>query len=124
VPRKRPAMFALRFALLFFTWCAFSGLFDAFHLSLGAMASAWVAAISTHIALSQPSQAKSGRRIRVAIGLFFYIGWLLVEVFKANFQVLILSFSPGVERRLSPQIVEFRSALADDFSRFLLALSI
>lgn len=117
-------MFGLRFGLLFLTWCAFSGLFDIYHLSLGVMASAWVAAISTHIALSQRTEARPRGRLSLAIGVFLYIAWLLWEVLKANLQVLVLSFSPGVEKRLSPQIVEFRSALADDYSRFLLALSI
>ena len=117
-------MFGLRFGLLFLTWCAFSGLYDIYHLSLGVMASAWVAAISTHIALSQPSQAGPSRRLGLAIGVFFYVAWLLLEVFKANLQVLVLSFSPKVEERISPRIVEFRSLLADDYSRFLLALSI
>lgn len=60
----------------------------------------------------------------LAIGVFFYVAWLLLEVFKANLQVLVLSFSPKVEERISPRIVEFRSLLADDYSRFLLALSI
>lgn len=117
-------MFALRFVLLFLTWCAFSGLFDPFHLSLGAMASLWVAAVSTHITLSQDSLERPLSRLGQGLGLVGYILWLLGEVFKANIQVMKLSFSSDLDRKLSPQVVEFRTELCDDFSRFLLAHSI
>jgi multicomponent Na+:H+ antiporter subunit E len=117
-------MFGLRFVLLFCTWCAFSGLFDPFHLTLGALASAWVAAISTHIALSQPRAARPVGRVQLTLGMIGYIAWLLVEVLKANFQVLKLSFSSRLEEKLTPVVVEFRTLLADDYSRFLLAHSI
>ena len=117
-------MFALRFVLLFLTWCAFSGLFDPFHLSLGALASAWVAAISTHITLSQDSVQRPFSRIGVGVGLVGYVLWLLGEVGKANIQVMKLSFAPQLDQKLTPTVVEFRTKLADDFSRFLLAQSI
>lgn len=117
-------MFALRFSLLFLTWCAFSGLFDLYHLALGAMASAWVAAVSTHIALSQPNRHRPTSRLTVGFGLLGYIVWLLTEIVKANLQVLKLSFAGSVEAEISPTVVEFRTQLADDFSRFLLAHSI
>ena len=117
-------MFWLRFSLLFMTWCAFSGLFDPFHLGLGAISSAWVAAISNHITLAQPSGGSEKSRIAIAIGLLGYISWLLVEILKANIQVFKLSFASNLETKLSPKVVEFRTDLAGDFSRFLLAHSI
>ena len=117
-------MFFLRFVLLMFTWCAFSGLFDPYHLCLGAIASAWVAAVSTHIALSQPANHRPVSRHELAIGLLGYLSWLMVEILKANLQVLKLSFAPSVEKEISPEVVEFRTCLPDDFSRFMLAHSI
>jgi multicomponent Na+:H+ antiporter subunit E len=117
-------MFGLRFLLLFLTWCAFSGIFDPFHLTLGVLSSAWVAAVSTHITLSQPHSNQSKNLLVMGAELVGYNCWLLVEVLKANVQVLKLSFSRNPEEALSPVIVEFRTDLADDFSRFLLAHSI
>ncbi len=117
-------MFALRFVLLFLTWCAFSGLFDPFHLTLGILASGWVALVSTHIALSQPISRHSKGAVPMLFGLLGYILWLLVEILKANIQVLRLSFASNPRAVLSPVVVEFTTDLSDDFSRFLLAHSI
>ena len=106
------------------TWCAFSGHFDLYHLFLGALASAWVSAVSSQIALEQPNNHRPVSRMSLVVGLAGYLGWLMVQVFKANIQVLKLSFKASVEDELSPSIVEFRTALPDDFSRFVLAQSI
>jgi multicomponent Na+:H+ antiporter subunit E len=117
-------MFALRFCLLFVTWCAFSGHFDFYHLFLGALASAWVSAVSSHIALSQPNNHRPVSRMELFVGLMGYIVWLMVQVLKANVQVLKLSFAGSVKEQLTPCVVEFRTLLPDDFSRFALAQSI
>ena len=58
------------------------------------------------------------------MGLVGYVLWLLGEVGKANIQVMKLSFAPQLDQKLTPTVVEFRTKLADDFSRFLLAQSI
>ena len=116
-------MFGLRFVLLFITWCAFSGLYDVYHLSLGVMSSLWVAAISNQIALSNPAGPDKGV-IRLSFQTVGYLAWLLGQILRANLQVLKLSFSSNLESKLSPKIVEFRTSLNNDFSRFLLAHSI
>ncbi len=116
-------MFALRFSLLFVTWCAFSGLYDPYHLGLGVLSSLWVAAVSTQIALTEAPDRPVGS-VGLVLGLLGYVAWLMVEVLKANLQVFRLSFASGLDQKLTPQIVEFRTNLADDFSRFLLAHSI
>lgn len=116
-------MFALRFALLFVTWCAFSGLYDPYHLGLGVLSSLWVAAVSSQIALTEAPDRPQGS-VGLVFGLLGYVVWLLIQVLKANVQVLKLSFSADLDANLTPEIVEFRTSLADDFSRFLLAHSI
>ena len=117
-------MFALRFSLLFLTWCAFSGLFDAFHLSLGVLSCLWVTSVTNQLVLSQTELERPRSTVSLTFGLIGYLAWLLVEVMKANVQVLKLSFSSPLEEKLSPVVVEFRTTLADDFARFLLAHSI
>ena len=93
-------------------------------MSLRGVPSFWVAALTTQITLSQDSFQRPGGRLGVTFGLIGYISWLLMEVLKANVQVLKLSFAGNLEERLTPVVVEFRTSLADDFSRFLLAHSI
>lgn len=110
--------------MLFATWCAFSGKFDLFHLGLGVLSSAWVAAVSTHIALSQPPGDRPNGRLSLFFGMIGYLAWLMLEVVKANIQVMKLSFAANLESKLTPKVVEFRTDLADDFSRFILAHSI
>lgn len=117
-------MFFLRFLLLFAIWCGFSGTFDSFHLSLGIMASVWVAGVSSHVSLSYPLKKRSISPIRLTFGLFGYLMWLMVEVFKANLEVIKWSFKPNLRKVLTPTVVEFQTRLADDFPRYLLAQSI
>ena len=57
-------------------------------------------------------------------GLTGYVVWLLFEILKANLQVMKLSIASSPEKKLSPTVVEFRTNLTSDFSRFLLAHSI
>ncbi len=116
-------MFLLRFILLFATWCAFSGMFDALHLSLGVLASLWVAGVSTHIALTERYHLPHGALVWT-LNMLTYTTWLLVQVVKSNLQVMKLAFTPNVLAKLDPVVVEFRTRLVGDFPRFLLAHSI
>ncbi len=117
-------MFTLRFLLLFLMWCAFSGLYDPFHLALGALSCCWVAAVSGGIAPPESPRNRPKRGLKFALGLIGYGFWLVMEVVKAALEVFRLTVTPKLEQTLSPSLMEFRTELADDFSRFLLAHSI
>ncbi len=116
-------MFTLRFVLLFLTWCAFSGLFDALHLGLGVLACLWVSAISSHLSLTETSRIPTSGRFW-QIRLIGYGFWLVLETIKANIMVFRLSLSPKLYEEISPTVIEFRTRLIGEFPRFLLAHSI
>ncbi len=116
-------MFLVRVVLLFVTWCAFSGLFDPFHLTLGVISSVWVAAASSEIALTQKPQS-AARVVSQIFALVGYFVWLIGQVFAANIDVLRISLSSTALNHLSPKVILFRTRLSNEFARFLLAHSI
>jgi multicomponent Na+:H+ antiporter subunit E len=113
----------LIFLLLMSTWVAFSGQFDAMHLTLGVLSSAFVTIISSDLLFAN-RRSSMGTRIAEGIKLTLYLLWLLWEVVVANVHLLRLSLLPGAMREVEPCIVKFRTALKSDFARFLLANSI
>lgn len=104
-------------------WLVFSGQFDAMHLTLGLLSSAFVTAISADLLFAKRS---SGIATRIAEGikLMIYLTWLMWQVVLSNFHLLRLSLLPGGMREVEPSIIKFRTALKSDFARFLLANSI
>jgi len=113
----------LIFLLLMATWVIFSGQFDAMHLTLGVLSSAFVTAISADLLFAN-RHTGIGSRIAEGIKLTIYLLWLLWQVVLANFHLLRLSLLPGGIKDVDPSIVKFRTALKSDFARYLLANSI
>lgn len=114
----------ITFILLFATWLIFSGKFDLFHLSLGAISSFIVAWISSDL-LFQEREKSLGKRIGEAFRFINYILWLLYQIFLANLHVIGLALSPKkYDRELDPHIFTFNTILKTDFARFVLANSI
>lgn len=111
------------FLLLMSTWVIFSGQFDAMHLTLGVLSSAFVTAISADLLFAKRSTG-IGTRIAEGIKLTIYLSWLLWQIVLANFHLLRLSLLPGGMKDVEPSIVKFRTALKSDFARYLLANSI
>lgn len=99
----------------------FSGRFDGFHLTMGLIASAFVAAISGDLMFTSPNpKGIFGLWLRLAR----YIPWLVYRIFLANLHVMVLVFHPKMMDRINPQIIEFDSRLKGDYARMLLANSI
>ena len=115
------ATFILSFVILFALWIIFSGRFDGFHISLGLLSSAFVAAFSGDLMFT--SQKPRGI-FRLWIRLLAYIPWLLYQIFLANLHVMYLVFHPKMIERINPQIIEFDSALKSDYARTTFANSI
>ena len=114
----------ITFILLFATWLIFSGKFDPFHLSLGAISSAIVAWISADLLFHDKGKT-FGRRLGEAFRFINYSAWLLYQIFLANLHVIGLALSPKkYDRDLDPHIFTFNTILKTDFARFVLANSI
>ena len=111
----------LSFVILFILWIVFSGRFDGFHLILGLISSAIVAAISGDLMFrSHQVQGLFSLWLR----WFTYIPWLLYQIFLANLHVMYLVFHPKMKELINPQIIEFDSELKSDYSRCTFANSI
>ena len=118
---RRGYAFVLSFSILFALWIVFSGRFDAFHLTMGIISSALVAAFSGDLMFI------SGEPRRV-FGLWLrlsgYIPWLLYQIFLANLHVMKLVFHPRMMTRINPKVITFDSRLKGDYARMLFANSI
>ena len=84
----------LVFILLFAAWMIFSGLFDLFHLSLGAVSSALVTWLSSSMLFEDRQRSISGRGGEFGRGAGYLI-WLIWQIVVANVHLLKLSLSPG-----------------------------
>lgn len=109
------------FAVLMVTWVIFSGLMDAFHLSLGVVSCALVTWMSGDL-MFENRCVPVATRFRQFFRMTSYFTWLLWQVVLSNFHLLQLALAGP--RALSPQIVKFESKLESDFEKFLLANSI
>tara|TARA_R110000850_G_scaffold276075_2_gene416955 strand:- start:912 stop:1445 length:534 start_codon:yes stop_codon:yes gene_type:complete len=109
------------FILLMVVWMVFSGLFDAFHLTLGAISCGIVTWLSSDL-LFENRQFGAGTRLAQGIMLFSYFMWMIWQIILANLYLLKLAFGPS--DALQPQIVRYETSLKSDFEKFLLANSI
>lgn|SRR5919106_2889344 len=116
------------FVFLYGLWLVLSGLFILEFLVLGALASALVVALTSHLAF--PSRAERmvpfphSRFDVVLISLRFlaYIPWLLFQIVIANLQVAYQILHPRMP--VSPRLLHFHSTLRTEPSQILLAQSI
>ena len=115
------ATFILSFVILFVLWIIFSGRFDGFHITLGLISSAIVAAFSGDLMF----MSRESRSIfTLWLRLFAYIPWLIYQVFLANLHVMYLVLHPRMMERINPQIIEFDSELKSDYAGTTFANSI
>jgi len=122
--RRAPSPYAYQgfiFAILLATWLIFSGLFDAFHITLGVISCALVTWISSDL-LFQDRTIPLRARIGQAVRLIGYLLWLLWQVVLANLHLFRLAF--GSQEDVQPQIVRYETSLRSDFEKYLLANSI
>ncbi len=117
----RPGSKAMTFLVCLITWIILSGRFDLFHLILGVISSAIVAAVSADL-LFPRLQLKS--LPKAAAGFIAYIPWLLVQIFLANLNLLYLAFHPRMKELIDPRVVTFQSRLKEDMALLIFANSI
>jgi len=111
------------FFLLLANWIVFSGKFDAFHLGLGLISSAFVTWISQDF-LFHDRKKNWDDRMREAGAFLQYIPWLTIEIVKANLHVLKLAMTRQGYEEIAPRIVTIKTKLKTDFAKFVFANSI
>ncbi len=113
--------FLLRFLVFFATWLALSGMYDPFHIGLGALAAGFITWLSAKILPPSLNRLGTGRAV---VRLIVYIPWLLVEIAKANVWMLYLVFHPKLYEKISPRVITFRTSLKSGLGLTMLANSI
>ena len=120
-PKRLRITFILSFLILFTLWIVFSGRFDGFHIILGLISSAMVAAISGDLMFTS---SRPRGLFSLWLRLFAYIPWLMYQIFLANVHVMYLVFHPKMMDLINPKIIEFESRLKSDYARTTFANSI
>ncbi len=113
--------FILTFIIMFGMWLVLSGHFDSFHMSLGIISSALVAYLSSDLLF--PSPRMKGLLL-LWVRFLVYIPWLLLEIVKANFHLMYLTFHPRMMDLIDPRIIKFKSRLRGDMALVTFANSI
>ncbi len=111
------------FLILFGTWMVFSGLFDAFHLTLGAISCLVVTLISSSF-FFEDREAGVGQRLQQILRIPGYLLWLLYQIALSNLHILKLALTPGDLKGLDPSLVRVKTKLKTDFGKYALANSI
>ncbi|MCB1076924.1 MAG: Na+/H+ antiporter subunit E [Verrucomicrobiae bacterium] len=113
----------ITFSLLLATWLVFSGVYDAFHITLGLISCGLVTWMSSDLLFEDRSMPL---RTRIVQGwrLTGYLAWLMWQVVLSNLHLLKLTLMPGGMAEVKPRITHYRTSLKTDFEKFLLANSI
>ncbi|HLR89412.1 MAG TPA: Na+/H+ antiporter subunit E [Balneolaceae bacterium] len=114
---------ALSFISLMLFWTVMSGFLDAIHLSLGVVSVISVLAInykmkSYRMYEDDMNDLKELRFIRAV----YYIGWMIVQIFKAGMHVLAILFKNPIPYNTS--VLKFRVDLPSAHAKMILGNSI
>ncbi len=108
------------FFVLFLHWIFWSGTFDAFHLSLGAISCALVTFMSHDLYIQR--KKLSPKIIKEAIRFIKYVPWLLYQIVLSNIHVASLVLSPKMP--IDPKIIRYKTKLKTDVALTTFANSI
>ncbi len=112
--------YIITFIILFLPWILWSGRFDAFHLSLGAVSCGLVTFMS-HDLLFKRKEFSSGLAVE-AVRFIKYLPWLLYQILLSNIHVAYLVLNPRMP--IDPRIIKFKTRLKKDISLAVFANSI
>lgn len=110
----------ITFFIMLVFWVLLSGMFDAFHLTLGVLSCLLVAHFSHGLFFTQ----KDPFHLRGLIGLIGYFPYLLWQIMLANLQVAYIVLHPRMLDMIDPHLFRFDSTLKRPISKVTLAQSI
>ena len=111
----------LTFLAMFTFWVVLSGMFDAFHLTLGVICCLLVAHFS-HDLLFYSDENQS--LMRGLLGLITYLPWLFYQIIIANLQVAYVVLHPRMFELIDPHVIRFKTKLKRPISKVTFAQSI
>jgi multicomponent Na+:H+ antiporter subunit E len=108
------------FVIMMIFWVIMSGMFDAFHLSLGVLSCLLVAAFSSDLLFP-----KAGTPwLRELVGMICYLPFLFWQIILANLQVTYIVLHPRMLEKIDPHLFRFESSLKRPISKVAMAQSI
>jgi multicomponent Na+:H+ antiporter subunit E len=108
------------FTIMLIFWVIMSGMFDAFHFSLGIICCLLVAHFSSELLF--PEKGKPW--VRELIGMCLYFPYLFWQIIIANLQVAYITLHPRMLDKIDPHLFRFDSILKRPISKVAMAQSI
>jgi len=109
------------FTVMLSFWVILSGMFDAFHLSLGVISCLLVTLFSGKMLFEGLGVEVRARQI---FGMLAYLPWLLWAIVLSNLQVAYIVLHPQMLAKMEPQLIRFKTKLKSNFARVTFAQSI
>ncbi len=109
------------FVIMLIFWVILSGMFDAFHLTLGVISCLLVAHFSGKMLFEDLRVEVRARQI---LGMLAYGPWLLWEIVLSSLQVTYIVLHPQMLDKMDPQLIRFKTKLKSTFARVTFSQSI
>jgi multicomponent Na+:H+ antiporter subunit E len=109
------------FVIMLSFWVILSGMFDAFHLTLGVISCLLVSHFSGKMLFEG---LRIGVRTRQIFGMLAYCPWLLWAIVLSSLQVAYIVLHPQMLDKMEPQLIRFKTKLKSNFARVTFAQSI
>lgn len=109
------------FVVMLAFWVILSGMFDAFHLTLGILSCLLVSLFSHNLLFYE-----GGPRLwlRGFVGILCYLPWLFWQIVVANLQITWIVLHPRMLEMIDPQLIRFHTSLRTPIARVTFAQSI
>ena len=108
------------FLILFAHWIIWSGMLDAFHLSLGIISCGIVTFMSHDFLFKR--EKFSSQQFTEAFRFFLYVPWLIYQIILSNIHVAKLVLKPDMP--IEPKFITYKSRLKEELSLATFANSI
>ena len=109
------------FITMLLFWVMMSGMFDAFHLSLGVLSCLLVTLFSHHLLFYGE---KKSSWVLGTLGVVLYFPWLFWQIILANLQVAYIVLHPRMLELIDPHLVRFKTRLKQPIAQAAFAQSI
>lgn len=109
------------FAVMLVFWVILSGMFDAFHLTLGVVCCLLVAHFSHDLLFYGDHKQPWTKGL---CGFLGYLPWLFYQIIKANLEVAYVVLHPRMYELIDPHVIRFKTRLKRPISKVTFAQSI
>ena len=109
------------FLVMLLFWVVLSGMFDAFHLTLGLLCCLLISHFSHRLLFYHGGP---GLWLRGCLGVVAYLPWLFYQIIVANFEVAYIVLHPRMREKIDPHLIRFKTSLKRPISKVTFAQSI